>query len=188
MPESTDTHEEEIELIAQGPIRHDGEKIAEGESFFVKTKKHARSLIDCGAACLPHNDLEEDDELDGESEAEAQAKADAEAQAKADAEAEEKEKGGTNVTKLHPAPDQNNPKRTDPPAEPDARKAAIVEAMSMLEVGNKAHFTEGGKPDARVLTDLLGWSVSAKERDAIWEELNIPGDDEQKQDDKGGDE
>jgi len=130
MPDSTDTNEEEIELIAQTPIRHDGKDVAEGELFTVKNERQAVALTGCGAACHPE-DIDADD--------------DAESEAKAKEEAAN---------------------------DPEKRKAAIIEAIALLEPGNKEQFTNDGKPDARELSDLLGWTVSAQERDAIWEEVN----------------
>ena len=71
--------------------------------------------------------------------------------------------GAGNVTPLHP-------EKTQPPTDADERKAAIVETISLLDKDNKEHFTNDGKPDARVLSELLGWTVSAQERDAVWGE------------------
>lgn len=50
-------------------------------------------------------------------------------------------------------------------------KQAIVDVINSLDKEDKTKWTNNGKPDARVLTELLGWEVSAKERDAIYEEM-----------------
>jgi len=55
--------------------------------------------------------------------------------------------------------------------EPEARRAAIKATIEQLDLSDPSHVTEDGKPDATVLSDLLGWQVSAKERDAVWAEL-----------------
>ena len=57
------------------------------------------------------------------------------------------------------------------PDEPEARRDAIKAAIEQLNLSDPTHVTEDGKPDATVLSDLLGWQVSAKERDAVWAEL-----------------
>ncbi|MBT6860529.1 MAG: hypothetical protein HOA18_17340 [Rhodospirillaceae bacterium] len=58
-----------------------------------------------------------------------------------------------------------------PPNGSEARRAAIKATIEQLDLSDPAHVTEGGKPDATVLSDLLGWQVSAKERDAVWSEI-----------------
>ena len=61
-----------------------------------------------------------------------------------------------------------------PPNEPEARRAAIKATIGQLDLSDAAHVTEDGKPDATILSDLLGWQVLAKERDAVWAEME-PG-------------
>ena len=58
-----------------------------------------------------------------------------------------------------------------PPNEPEARRAAIKATIEQLDLSDPTHATEDGKPDATVLSDLLGWQVSAKERDDAWAEI-----------------
>ncbi len=58
-----------------------------------------------------------------------------------------------------------------PPHEPEARRAAIKATIEQLDLSDPTHVTEEGKPDATVLSDLLGWQVSAKERDDAWAEI-----------------
>jgi len=43
---------------------------------------------------------------------------------------------------------------------------AIRRVIEGLDVTDKTKWTKANKPDANVLTELLGWSVSAAERDA----------------------
>jgi len=66
--------------------------------------------------------------------------------------------------------------KPEPPSDPDARQAAIAAAIRRLDPEDPTHMTEGGKPDATVLSDLLGWRVSAEERDAVWEDVLGSGD------------
>ncbi|GAB3021696.1 hypothetical protein [Bowmanella dokdonensis] len=49
--------------------------------------------------------------------------------------------------------------------------AAVVEAISKLEPGNEAHWTKGGKPECAALTELVGFQVPAKLRDAAWDQV-----------------
>lgn len=44
----------------------------------------------------------------------------------------------------------------------------IIAAIGALEVGNEAHWTKGGLPDAKVLSDILDHPVKAAERDDAW--------------------
>ncbi|MFW5920920.1 MAG: hypothetical protein ACOCUS_03715 [Polyangiales bacterium] len=64
----------------------------------------------------------------------------------------------------------------DAPSDPDERHRLLVEHIAGMTVPEdpKADeaWTNGGKPDAGALAKALGWgSVSAKERDAAWEEV-----------------
>lgn len=59
-----------------------------------------------------------------------------------------------------------------PPSKPDERREAIETAIRQLDLADPIHFTEDGRPDATVLSDLLGWQVSAEERDAVWAEID----------------
>ena len=55
--------------------------------------------------------------------------------------------------------------------DPEAHRAAIKATIAQLDISDPAHVTEEGKPDATVLSDLLGWKVSARERDDVWAEM-----------------
>ena len=58
-----------------------------------------------------------------------------------------------------------------PPNDRETRRAAIKATIEQLDLSDQTHVTEDGKPDATVLSDLLGWQVSAKERDDAWAEI-----------------
>ena len=74
----------------------------------------------------------------------------------------------TEIMAIQPAPDPQ------PPDESEARRAAIKATIEQLDLSDQTHVTEDGKPDATVLSDLLGWLVSAKERDDAWAEIKPP--------------
>lgn len=52
----------------------------------------------------------------------------------------------------------------------EVTKQELIEAINGLEV-NEANFTTSGKPDAKVLTDILNKKVSASLRDEVWAEM-----------------
>jgi len=61
------------------------------------------------------------------------------------------------------------PKEPAAPVTLETFKAAVEQ----LDANNKDHFTNSGKPDCGALADV-GCAVSAKERDALWAEMNPP--------------
>ena len=63
------------------------------------------------------------------------------------------------------------PQSTKQLDDPEARRTAIKATIEQLDLLDPTHVTEDGKPDATVLSDLLGWLVSAKERDDAWVEI-----------------
>ena len=63
------------------------------------------------------------------------------------------------------------PQSVKPLDDPGGRRATIKAAIEQLDLSDQTHVTEDGKPDATVLSDLLGWQVSARERDAVWAEM-----------------
>ena len=74
--------------------------------------------------------------------------------------------------------------KNERPQDNAAAKQKIIDAINSLDREDESKWTKGifgkgRKPDARVLTELLGWEVSAKERDQIWEEIgadfSLPG-------------
>lgn len=48
---------------------------------------------------------------------------------------------------------------------------SIEDAMRSLRPGDRAHWTRDGRPNAVVLSELLGRPVSAAERDRAWSAL-----------------
>ena len=60
-----------------------------------------------------------------------------------------------------PLPDDPTP---ETPTDPAEREAAIVAAAADLDLDNTNHYTAAGLPDARALSGLLGWTVTAAER------------------------
>ena len=58
------------------------------------------------------------------------------------------------------------------PADEAERIVRIAEAIVGLDLSDPAHVTASGKPDATVLSELLGWRVSAEERDRAWDEVS----------------
>lgn len=66
---------------------------------------------------------------------------------------------------LAPAPESASGRRTGRPAERDARLDAIRAEIAALDAADPAHVTGNGRPDANVLSERLGWRVSARERD-----------------------
>jgi hypothetical protein len=66
------------------------------------------------------------------------------------------------------------PQSTKQLDDPEARRATIKATIEQLDLSDPTHVTEDGKPDATVLSDLLGWQVSARERDDAWAEME-PG-------------
>lgn len=61
------------------------------------------------------------------------------------------------------------------PTDPAERERAIVDAIEALTLKNdRDDFNAGGKPNLKPLSDFLGWSVSAKERDAVLGKMANP--------------
>lgn len=55
----------------------------------------------------------------------------------------------------------------------DERERVISEAMRKMVASNKrGDFTGSGKPDATVLTKMLGFTVFAAERDTFWQTVS----------------
>ena len=48
------------------------------------------------------------------------------------------------------------------------RKARIIAAIGELDPDNPEHFTKGGKPEVKALEAILGFDITAAERDAAW--------------------
>lgn len=65
-----------------------------------------------------------------------------------------------------PASDPDAPAAA--PTDPAERATAITEAASQLDLDNEGHYTKVGLPDARALSNILGWTVTAAERDSAF--------------------
>lgn len=61
------------------------------------------------------------------------------------------------------------PKKADTPDALVEREKAMFKAFEDIVARNvREEFTAGGMPHNKVLSEKLGWSVNAKERDAAW--------------------
>jgi hypothetical protein len=65
-------------------------------------------------------------------------------------------------------PEEDLPAVSKAPTEQAERDAAIEEAINALTLKNQREdFTAGGTPHLKPLSDFVGWTVSAKERDRV---------------------
>lgn len=56
--------------------------------------------------------------------------------------------------------------------DPEDRKAMIFAAMKQIvEKGEREAFTGNGSPHAKVISEIAGFAIDAKERDAMWIEF-----------------
>lgn len=63
---------------------------------------------------------------------------------------------------------KTNPEAPEP-TDPSVRQSAIFEAFETVTLrGKREDFTAAGAPHAKVLSQILGWTVQNKERDAAW--------------------
>lgn len=61
---------------------------------------------------------------------------------------------------------------TKEPGDAHTRREEIFTAFEMLALRNeRGDFTAGGAPKDQVLESVLGWKLSAKERDMLWAEF-----------------
>ena len=68
--------------------------------------------------------------------------------------------------------------KTNEPSDPNKRKEDVFAAFEMLALRNeRGDFTAGGSPRDQVLESMLGWKLSAKERDILWTEFKVGKDD-----------
>ncbi len=51
------------------------------------------------------------------------------------------------------------------------KEIKIIETINSFDPNDEARWTKSGKPDATVLTEALGTTVTAKERDAAWAKI-----------------
>ena len=65
-----------------------------------------------------------------------------------------------------------------PPARPDEAAdvaRAIEAAIGRLDAGDAALWTRDGRPQVTAIEAVLGWGISAGERDAVWATLQVAG-------------
>jgi hypothetical protein len=58
------------------------------------------------------------------------------------------------------------------PEDEGLAKAEIVAAINALDENNAELFTQNGKPTTQAIEAILGYQVSAAERDALWLEMS----------------
>lgn len=56
----------------------------------------------------------------------------------------------------------------NPPEDEGEKLKAIQDAIGALDKENEELWTNGGKPQVAAIEAVTGWTVSAKERDAVW--------------------
>lgn len=68
--------------------------------------------------------------------------------------------------------------KNDEPADPGERKEQIFAAFTQLvEKNERESFTGTGAPTGKAVSDIVGFSVDAKERDTLWAEFRQLGAD-----------
>ena len=68
--------------------------------------------------------------------------------------------------------------KTSEPNDPNKRKEEVFAAFEILALRNDRNdFTAGGAPHGSALEPILGWKLSAKERDTLWAEFKVGKDD-----------
>ena len=74
-------------------------------------------------------------------------------------------------------PEDLNAPVSKAPVDMAEREKAIREAIEALTLrNNREDFNAGGKPNLKPLSDFLGWSVSAKERDMVIGKMANPNE------------
>jgi len=88
-------------------------------------------------------------------------------------EVEFEEKDAKRLLKLgviRPAGDSGKAEKTGPSGNnPPSKIELIVKAISTLPIDDQSSWTSSGKPQAAVLSEILGENVSAGERDEAWQ-------------------
>lgn len=68
--------------------------------------------------------------------------------------------------------DVDEVKQPETALDPEDRKALIFAAMKqVVEKGEREAFTGNGSPHAKVISEIVGFTIDAKERDAVWVEF-----------------
>lgn len=69
-------------------------------------------------------------------------------------------------------PEDTNAPVSKAPEDQDERDRQIRDAIEALTLANnRDDFNAGGKPNLKPLSDFVGWTVSAKERDRVLAEI-----------------
>lgn len=54
------------------------------------------------------------------------------------------------------------------PADAETRQTAIIDAIGTLDPANEDLWLRDGKPDTNAIAEIIGWAVTAGERNAAW--------------------
>lgn len=84
-------------------------------------------------------------------------------------EADESDVAGKDVVDLGAVASNN---ANAAPTDEAERIAAIVAAIGNLNVDNGALWSKNGTPKTEAISEVTGWPVAAKERDAAWAQIN----------------
>lgn len=57
------------------------------------------------------------------------------------------------------------------PTDPAERQAAIVAAIDKMDPANEDVWLRDGSPDVSAIVEVLGWTVTAAERNAAWDTI-----------------
>lgn len=58
------------------------------------------------------------------------------------------------------------------PTDEAERLAVIVAAIGLLDTADAALWLKNGAPKTEAIAEVIGWQLSAKERDAAWAQIN----------------
>lgn len=73
--------------------------------------------------------------------------------------------------------DQDDDTDNTEPTDPAERQEAIIAAAAELDPDDESNYTQAGLPDARALSKVLGWTVTAEERNTAFgakKETDVP--------------
>jgi len=73
---------------------------------------------------------------------------------------------------LEPPTENSQESATDEvPTDPQVRAEAIANAINQLD-GTEENWTKDGKPVVYAIEEKLGWDITARERNVVWEGLS----------------
>jgi hypothetical protein len=68
--------------------------------------------------------------------------------------------------------EEDEVKQPETVLDPEDRKAMLFSAMEqVVTAGERESFTGNGSPHAKVISEIVGFTIDAKERDAVWTEF-----------------